>query len=143
MTIARVDFYVLKTENPHLLKMTACRLIEKIYKQGMTIFVCVENEEEATVLDSLLWTFRQGSFVPHERYGAHGPMTPVLIGCVDAVPEGGRDVLLNLARKLPVGIEAFRRVADLVDQTPDVRQAGRLRYRAYQAFKIEILTHTI
>ena len=143
MTIARVDFYVLNSEDPGLLRVTACRLVEKIYKQGLSIFICTENDEEAARMDDLLWTFRQASFVPHERMGSHDAMTPVLVGSQEVVPSQGMDVFVNLAEKVPSGIENFRRIADLVDQTPAVRQAGRQRYRTYQSQGLELHTHTL
>lgn len=143
MSIARVDFYVIEAEDPRLLKVTACRLVEKVYKQGFKVFVGAQNEEEASMVDDLLWTFRQGSFVPHERFGAHDSRTPVLVGSQVEMPSQGLDVYVNLAEKVPQGIDKFRRIADFVDQTPAIRQAGRLRYKAYKNQGLELLTHTI
>jgi len=138
----RVDFYVLQSDDPALRRITACRLIEKIYRQGLSVFVNLETEEEAKQFDSLLWTFRQGSFVPHEPYAPSGAEAPVLIG-YGAVAPGGQDVLLNLGDGMPAGHESYPRIAEIVDQDPNVRLAGRTRYRQYQASGMELQSHQI
>lgn len=138
----RVDFYVLQTDDPAQRRITACRLIEKIYRQGLSVFVNLDSEEEAQRFDDLLWTFRQGSFVPHEPYASSAGEVPVLIGFGTPVP-GGQDVLLNLGVVLPKGHEGYPRIAEIVDQDPDVRLAGRTRYRQYQTSGMELQTHQI
>lgn len=142
MTRPRVDFYVLDNENPTGLWLTACRLIEKIYKQGLTVFACLEAEEEVLRMDDLLWTFRQGSFVPHARYQGPDPLTPVHIGRIgESAPAA--DVLVNLARTVPENAPQYPRIADLVNQLPEIRALGRARYRRYQAQGFHIDTHTL
>lgn len=140
--VTRVDFYVLQSDDPAQRRITACRLIEKIYRQGFSVFVNVDTEEEAKRFDDLLWTFRQGSFVPHEVYAPQGGEAPVLIGSGGLVP-GGQDVLLNLGGMMPTGFDGYPRIAEIVDQDPDVRLAGRNRYRQYQASGMELQTHQI
>ncbi|MEY4684190.1 MAG: hypothetical protein RLZ25_649 [Pseudomonadota bacterium] len=140
--MTRVDFYVLQTDDPAQRRVTACRLIEKIYRQGLSVFVNLDTEEEAKRFDDLLWTFRQGSFVPHESFNSSGAEAPVLIGFGAPVP-GGQDVLLNLGGVMPSGHDSYPRIAEIVDQDPDVRLAGRARYRQYQASGMELQTHQI
>ena len=138
----RVDIYLLETDDSAARRMTACRLIEKIYRQGLTVFAQVDNEEEAQRFDDLLWTFRQGSFVPHEPFRADAQEAPVVIGSGDSVP-GGQDVLINLSTNLPEGYEIYPRIAEIVDQDPAIRSAGRLRYRQYQSLGMDIQTHKL
>lgn len=126
----RIDFYVLPGTDSHQRQLTACRLTEKAYRQGLEVYIQTTGPDETKRLDQLLWTFRQGSFVPHET-GQTDPETPVVIG-EGPPPERIRDVLINLAADVPSGFERFARVAELVDQDEPVRQAGRQRYRAYQ-----------
>ena len=56
---------------------------------------------------------------------------------------GGQDVLLNLGGMMPKGHDEYPRIAEIVDQDPDVRLAGRNRYRQYQASGMELQTHQI
>ncbi|MEZ5578324.1 MAG: DNA polymerase III subunit chi [Candidatus Competibacteraceae bacterium] len=49
-------------------RCSACRLADKAYGLGHTVYLFTASEARAAALDDLLWTFRQDSFVPHERY---------------------------------------------------------------------------
>lgn len=139
---SRVDIYLLESNDPAVRRVTACRLIEKIYRQGLTLFAHVVDEEELQRFDDLLWTFRQGSFVPHEPFSPGKGESPVLIGSGGQVP-GGQDVLLNLGVNAPDGYEKYPRIAEIVDQDPSIRSAGRVRYKQYQAQGMEIQTHQL
>ena len=140
--MTRIDFYVLPGDDPHARRMTACRLIEKAYRQGHRLYLKTESEAETQVLDDLLWTFRQGSFVPHELAESADPEAPVIIGS-GVPPADMRDVLINLGSDMVVGFENFDRVAELVDQQEYIRRAGRQRYKLYQSQGYEIQTHQI
>ena len=139
--MTRIDFYLLSTRDPQSRRLMACRLIEKAYRQGHRLWVRTETAEETRELDDLLWTFRQGSFVPHEC-AAEINEAPVLIGHGPPRPELA-DVLVNLGAGVPPGFEHFERVAELVDQAAAVKQAGRQRYRHYQAGDHPIHTHEL
>lgn len=62
----RVDFYVLAGPKPAARLRFACRLAEKAYRLDHRVHLQTGSAAEAEQLDELLWTFRQGSFVPHE-----------------------------------------------------------------------------
>jgi DNA polymerase III subunit chi len=138
----RVDFYVLQSEDAATRRVSACRVIEKIYRQGHSLFVRLDTEEESQRFDDLLWTFRQGSFVPHESQASPEVDAPVILGFGSEVP-GGQDVLLNFGEDLPLGHERYGRIVEVIDQDPSVRGAGRLRYRQYQTAGMELQTHQI
>jgi DNA polymerase-3 subunit chi len=131
--MTRIDFYVLATADARGRWMTACRLIEKAFHQGHRIYLKTASGEETVILDDLLWTFRQGSFVPHATVAnaGDGDETPVLISH-DAPPASMDDVLVNLGAELPAGFERFGRLAEIVDHDEARRQAGRARYKAYK-----------
>jgi len=140
--MTRIDFYVLPTGDAHSRRLMACRLTEKAIKQDLTVFLYASSEEEERVLDDLLWTFRQGSFVAHERLDASGVQveTPVLIGHQPA-PQPGRNVLINLSAEIPPGLDRFERLVEFVDQDETLKQAGRRRYRFYTDQGYVIQTH--
>ena len=64
--MTRVDFYVLGGSGSRARDHFACRLAEKAWKQDNAVFIRVANLEAAKQLDEMMWTFRDGSFVPHE-----------------------------------------------------------------------------
>jgi DNA polymerase-3 subunit chi len=119
--------------DPHQRRVTVCKLVEKAYRQGHGVYLRTSSPEETRVLDDLLWTFRQGSFVAHDVCAdPNAPVeAPVLIGH-SAAPEAMADVLVNLAPDVPPGFERFERVAEFVDQDESVKLAGRVRYKAYK-----------
>lgn len=143
--MTRVDFYVLATSNPHERRVLACKLTEKAWRQGMKVYLHTGSESESETLDKLLWTFRQGSFIPHQQTKA----TPaeredidVLIGSGEA-PPGFRDLVINLSLEFPPQIEQFQRVAELVDQEETIRAEGRRRYAAYKQKGVDLETHKL
>lgn len=132
MGVPRIDFYVLPDQKENGRALLACRLADKAYGLGHTVYVFTASEARAAALDDLLWTFRQDSFVPHERYPLVGEEgSPVLVGtAAPATVEA--QVLINLADALPEDFERYERVVELVDQHPEVLAQSRERFRQYR-----------
>ncbi len=132
MTAPRIDFYVLADQRENSRALLACRLADKAYSLGHTVYIAMSSEARAAALDDLLWTFRQDSFVPHERYpltSAEG--SPVLIGVASPAEVNAR-VLINFTDDLPDGFERYERVVELVDAHPDIRAKLRERFKQYR-----------
>ncbi|HAS51291.1 MAG TPA: DNA polymerase III subunit chi [Gammaproteobacteria bacterium] len=143
MTTPRIDFYVLADAREQGRAQCACRLADKAYRLGHTVYIAAASEARAAALDDLLWTFRQDSFVPHERYpltGVEG--SPVLIG-VAPPAEVDAQVLINFTDAFPVGFERYARVAELVDAHPDVRAQSRERFKRYREYGLTPETHKL
>ena len=84
-----VDFYVLEEVSSRARLRTACRVVEKAYLAGNTVLVWHTELEELKEFDELLWTFGDGSFVPHEPLASGGfDAAPVLLslGAAPSVP---------------------------------------------------------
>jgi DNA polymerase-3 subunit chi len=144
---ARVSFYVLGDTEPNTRLGFACRLVEKAYKLNNRIHAHTVDANMAKALDTLLWTFRQGSFVPHELL-APGcqPTAPITIG--SAVPADGAeppdaDLLINLAGEVPAFFARYPRIAEIIDGKPACREAGRARHRFYREQGLEPDTHEV
>ena len=63
-----ISFYVLPTESTQERQLFACKLVEKAYRSGVFSYVLTDSLEQSQQLDDLLWTFRAGSFIPHQIY---------------------------------------------------------------------------
>ena len=113
--MARVDFYVLSASGANARLLFACRLAEKAYRLENTVHILTPDDGTADRLDELLWTYRDGSFVPHERIARDSaePESPVTISS-DPAAIRNRDLLINLGDSVPPVIDAFPRVAELV-----------------------------
>lgn len=143
--MTRVDFYILKTSEPQARRLFACKLAEKAWRLGLKVFVQTDSESEDRIMDDLLWTFREGSFVPHALASGSAEDladTAVTIGHQDA-PEGFCQLLVNLGTRPPSQAARFERLAEVVDQDEAVRHQGRLRYRQYREQGLELETHNI
>ena len=142
--MARVDFYILSQAGQHSRQTFACRLAEKVYKLDQTVHIHTRSRDDADRLDELLWTFRDGSFVPHERVaGGRSPAeSPITIGCDDE-PVEPRDLLINLCDDIPSCAESFPRVAELVTSDEDAKQMSRRRFAAYRDKGHTLETHNV
>lgn len=144
MRAPEVSFYVLSSESEAGRHLFVCKLAEKAYREQHRVYILVSSDEQAQQLDDLLWTFRAGSFIPHQRYSGEAPAqeNPLLIGTLKA-PEGWRQTLINLAQNIPESPDDYERIIEILDNSEACKQAGRQRYRQYQAAGLKIVTHTL
>lgn len=78
------------------LRHLLCRWVEYFYEAGLKVHVVTDSTLAAQHLDELLWTFSQGSFVPHRIASSaqSGPIEePVVITTVET-PMNGFGVLV-------------------------------------------------
>ncbi len=134
----RVDFYVLAAGARLTRERLICRLAAKAYAHGQRVYIHAGTNEEAVLLDDLLWTFEDIGFLPHERAeNGPDPDTPILVGCAGTPPEAApvliNHVLINTAHPVPDFAERFERVIEVVDQDAERLKRSRQRYRDYQA----------
>ncbi|MDR7334201.1 DNA polymerase III subunit chi [Roseateles asaccharophilus] len=110
----------------------ACRLVRRALASGKPLGICVPPGQ-AAALDALLWGFDASEFIPHRRWDGVAPPLPGEVLLVqDAAQLPHRGLLLNLGEALPAAAFEFERVLEVVGQSPDEVQAGRVRYRAYK-----------
>lgn len=142
--MTRIDFYILPQAAERERALFACRLAEKAWLQDYRIFIHTGSDAAARELDELLWTFRAGSFLPHALADADpGEFPPpVLIGH-DREPETHTDLLINLAPEVPAFFSRFARLAEVLDQQPELLAGGRERYRFYQERGYPLHSHKL
>jgi DNA polymerase-3 subunit chi len=143
--MARVDFYVLDRVDERSRQLLACKLAEKAYRLKNTVYIHAKSAADASHLDELLWTFRDGSFLPHlpvDDAAAADPEgeTPVLVGH-GGEPGPQHELLINLADDVPLFFSRFDRVAEIV--TGDAADAARDRFRFYRDRGYELNTHKL
>lgn len=138
--MTKIDFYILGNgSREHI----ACKLIEKAYALGNRVYIHTESTQQAKHMDDMLWTFRDGSFVPHEQHQpGHSHSSPVQIGCHDS-PEVDCEVLINLATEVPLFFSRFQRVAELVGTEDTAKTQGRKRFRFYRDRGYPLDTHEL
>jgi DNA polymerase III subunit chi len=141
----RVDFYLLGAPDGRPRLVTACRLAEKAYDQGLRVAVRTASPSQTAEIDELMWTFSDRSFVPHGVWPAEpgfAAATPVLIAS-GALPESHRDVLINLGDDLPGDATCYSRVCEVVAGDDEARRRARVRWRGYRDAGLDPDTHNL
>ena len=145
MAGTKVDFYVMAASDQRSRLITACRLVEKAYEQGLRVAVRTCATAETVEVDELMWTFSDRSFVPHGVWPAEpdfAAATPVLITS-GALPDSHRDVLVNLGPDLPAQFAAFSRVCEVVAGDEEAKRRARVRWRGYKEAGLAPETHNL
>ena len=137
-----IIFYVLPTESSQERYLFACKLIEKAYRSGTFAYVLTDTIELSQLIDDLLWTFRAGSFIPHQVYRAGQPVSDnsVLIG-FNNLPENREKTIINLSSLCPNDFQHAGHILEILDNSEATKAWGRNRYRQYQQANLEIVTH--
>ena len=141
--MTRVDFYISENNSQQARMKLACRIAEKAYDQKQQVYLHVADQKQAEDIDKMLWTFNQGSFIPHSC--CDDPMmknASILIGWQDA-PEQSSDVLINLIDEVPGFFSRYDRVAEVDHSEEQTRQKARERYKFYKDRGYPLQSHTI
>jgi DNA polymerase III subunit chi len=140
----RVDFYLSEEAGDNARLRLACRIAEKAYLAQQKVVCYSDDPSLLPRFDELLWTFGDGSFVPHDTVTREGqPLDAPVALTTGPLPADHADVLINLSQAVPPFFEKFARVAEFLDARPEVRSAGRERFKLYRGKSIEPQTHNV
>ena len=128
--MAEIAFYQLR-RTP--LEKALPKLLEKVLESGRRAVVLTGSEERADALDAALWTYEQGSFLPHgTARGGRPERQPILLSADDAVPNDAHIVVM-VDGVAPADLDRFERCLDMFDGTdPQALEAARARWRAHR-----------
>jgi DNA polymerase-3 subunit chi len=144
----RVDFYVLEEASDSARLKLACKLAEKAYLTGQSTLVWHSDAQELKAFDEMLWTFMDGSFVPHDVLSGSSSSqsadqeTPVILSA-GVAPVKNVDVIINLSPGVPPCLSHTKRVAEIIDGDDARRRAGRGRFKAYRDLGVQPTSHNI
>lgn len=143
--MTRVDFYILEDDTPRGRQRFVCRLAEKAFSQGGHIYIHTQDAEQTAMMDQLLWTFRAGSFLPHEVLleGVTADDDRAIHLGHGGEPASHDDILINLAPEVPLFFSRFQRVAEVINGDEEERASGRDRFRFYRERGYPLNTHNI
>ena len=131
--MTKINFYIGSAADnvEHDAMVIACRITEKAFKQGNSVYVYTQHPAMSKTFDELLWSFRQNSFVPHRLEGSKASsldhVPDVLIGC-EADAESHHHVLVNLSDHAPHFFSRFPRMAEIVANSEQAKAKSRERY---------------
>jgi len=143
MTAVRIDFYVLEADATDGRLRLACKIIDRAYRSGHTAYLWARDDHETDLLDNLLWTFSQNSFVPHSRNNHNSDLTtPVHIGH-HPPQSGSAEVVVSVADRPVEDYSNFLRIAEVVGFDEAEKKSGRSRFKFYRDQGLELETHRI
>ncbi len=142
--MARVDFYVVTGSGDPARRQFACRLAEKAYRLKNSVHIEVADAATAQIMDELLWTFRDGSFVPHDvlASGTDESKAPVTIGC-ESSGHLNADLVINLTNEMPQALNKASRIAEIVTADDDGKLYSRRKFARYRKDGHTLETHKI
>lgn len=140
--MTRIDFYIVDSGESATRLQVACRLAEKAWSLKNQVYIHTSDAQSAGALDNLLWTFRAGSFIPHQLCNEATTDCPVVIGH-EREPEQTYEVLINLDVGVPLFFSRFERVIEIVNQDENVRQDGRERFKFYRDRGYDLHSHNL
>lgn len=133
--MTRVDFYICKDAQSDDWQNIACRLTEKAWRAGHSIYIQTASEQHMQDIDKLLWSFRPNSFVAHRRFGDNNSIPAkcpdILVSYGENIEEH-RDLLINLSDKIEPFFSSFKRVAEIVSADEEAKKRSRQRYSYYR-----------
>jgi DNA polymerase-3 subunit chi len=145
----RVDFYLSEEAGEGARLRLACRIAEKVYLAQQKVVCYSDDPALLPRFDELLWTFGDGSFVPHDTVTRDGAPSEAPVALTTGPLPAGHSigsegsVLINLSQSVPPFFDRFARVAEFLDARPEVRSAGRERFKVYRGKSIEPQTHNV
>jgi len=139
----RVDFYLLPHANPNARYPFVCRLLEKAHAKGNKVFINCHDKQQAHLIDELLWTYKDNSFIPHNLLG-EGPTPPpaIQIGWDGNTPQQ-KEILINLDHALFQHHQQFQRVIEIVPNDEQFKQQSREHFRYFRKNQWDVNTHRI
>lgn len=141
--MTRVDFYVTPQHEEGARLQLACRIAEKAYNLSNRVYIHTDDPLTASKIDDLLWTFRQGSFIPHcLSSDENRQASAIVIGHEQAAMDEPQ-VLINLASAVPEFFSRFERIAEIVAGDDTMRQAARDRFKYYRERGYLLETHEL
>ena len=110
------------------------QLVEKTLERGWRAVIETSSRDRAEAIDTVLWTYRDDSFVPHGIMGeATDPDQPVLIATGTENPNAAK-VRFFVDRAVPQSAEGYTRIVYLFSgHDPEAVTEARVAWKALQA----------
>ena len=109
------------------------KLLEKVLESGRRAVVVAASEERAEALNAALWTYDQGSFLPHGTARDGRPERQPVFLTADGANPNGAAVAVMVDGIAPADPGRYERCLDMFDGSdPAALEAARARWRAHR-----------
>lgn len=107
------------------IEATLPTLLEKSLERGWKVVVQGGSEERVAALDSLLWTYRDDSFLPHgPANDRDAPEYPIVLTASDEPIDAAQVRFLIDGAMLPQDVEGYERLVVLFDGSDEEAVQG-------------------
>jgi DNA polymerase-3 subunit chi len=129
--VTDISFYHLERQS---LDQVLPKLLERVIDAGLRAVVLAGSEERVERLNGLLWTYDEGSFLPHgARSDGNLADQPIYLTTEEENPNAAT-VLAVIDGVQPAHIEAFDRCLELFNGKDEAEvAAARERWQKYKA----------
>ena len=118
-----------------------CQIANFYYKKKLKILIIGEDKLQIDILNDLLWTFEQISFIPHS-FESEYESTPIVLCMIDnlqsILDKYKFDVLFNLSRN-KINLDTVARYfIEIVTSVEKQKLNARDKYAYYKKNQIEV-----
>ncbi len=135
-----VLFYVLASSDELSRDIFITKLVNKINSEQRQADICLSSAEDCVRLDQAIWQYKPQSFIAHSI--ARQEQAPVQLWDKDIL-EPNFDVLLNLHTEFPTNFNQYRRTIEVLDQSVELIEMARSRWKLYKSKGIVPTLHKI
>jgi len=128
--LTEVSFYHLERSS---LESALPKLLEKVMAAGLKAVVKLGSSERVEAINGLLWTYEQGSFLPHgSAVDGNGPEQPIWLTDGDDNPAGATVLVLADGAESSL-LGEYNRCLELFDGRDEAAlSATRAHWKAYK-----------
>lgn len=95
------------------------------------------------MLDNLMWTFKDISFLPHCLIDADDSDSSTITIGWQGTTAKSNEVLINLSTTVPEFVDSFERIVEIVAPDNPNKQQARARYLHYREAGCELHNHNL
>lgn len=129
--MTELRFYHLSRKS---LEQALPELLEKVLERGWRAVVMAGSAERVEALTQQLWTYKEGSFLPHgNAKDGHAARQPIWLTAEDENPNAA-NVLLLTDGAISANVATYELVCEIFDEAQDgAVEAARTRWQNYKA----------
>jgi DNA polymerase III subunit chi len=135
-----IEFYVFERANQQEARIALCQLIETWYQNGWHIAILCASIQEIQLLDHLLWTFSDTSFIPHNIATDAELKSPVRLFLNSTDIKDEVPVIVNLSTQALTTLTPSHLLVEIVFSDETVQQLARGRYKQYRDHGYQLKT---
>lgn len=135
-----VLFYVLASNDEKSRDTFITKLINKINSEQRQADIRLSSTDDCIRLDQAIWQYQPQSFIAHSI--AKQEQAPIQLWDKEILAPSF-DVLLNLHTEFPINFTAYKRTIEVLDQSSELIEMARIRWKLYKSKGIVPTLHKI